>query len=45
MKKQTQKKVRQARPKNEPQQIGKIMDSLIDNPEFILYNILKAKKA
>jgi hypothetical protein len=40
----TQKKHR-TRGKNEPQQVGEIMAGLADNPEFILYNILKARKA
>lgn len=41
----TTRKKRQSRGKNEPKLIKGIIDGLADNPEFILYNILKAKKA
>jgi hypothetical protein len=40
-----QQKKHRTRGKSEPQQVGKIMVGLADNPEFILYNILKARKA
>ena len=41
MKYQTRKQVRQTK-SSKPQQIGKVMKGLSNNPEFILYNILKA---
>ena len=44
MNKQTQKQKKQAK-NSKPQQIGEIMKGLADNEEFILYNILKARKA
>lgn len=44
MNKQTQKQVKQERPKNEPQRLRGVMSGLVDNPDFILYNILKARK-
>lgn len=44
MNRQTQKQKKQTK-SSRPQQIGQIMTGLADNPEFILYNILKAKKA
>lgn len=43
MKYQTQKQVRQAK-SSKPQQIRKVMKDLSNNPDFILYNFLKAMK-
>ena len=41
----TKKKQQLLRPKNKPQRVDKAMQSMVDDPEFILYNILKAMKA
>ena len=45
MKYRAKKQTRQERPKNEPKLIRKVMQEVADNPDFILYNILKMKKA